>query len=69
MKAFLVSQVSGGIPDFSGLPHFGSVLCAITPNREWGLYLIAGTGQELLAIDELSQVYGLCLVSMNETSR
>jgi len=62
-KAFCVSAVSNGVPDFSGLPCSGNVLLAITPNRAWGLYIVTGTGGQLTAINALPTVYALCLVT------
>jgi hypothetical protein len=62
MKAFLISRMLDGNPDFSGMPYAGAVLCAKTPNN-WGIYIITGTADQLLAINALSQVYGICTVT------
>ena len=66
MKTFLVTQLSGGIPDFSNLPHTGNVLCAKTDDSTWGIYIVTGTSAQLAAINALPQVYGLCSVTADD---
>jgi hypothetical protein len=65
MKAFLVTRIIDGNPDFSGLLYSGAVLCAKTLNN-WGIYIATGTPAQLLAINALSHVYGLCTVTSPE---
>jgi len=62
-KAFLVSTISNGIPNFSDLPHTGNVLCAKTPGGGYGIYVVTGTGAQLVAINALPHVIGLCSVT------
>lgn len=61
--AFALVQMEGGYPkiDQQATPylahhHVGHV-------KNWGAYLITGTGQQLLAIDALPQVIGICAVT------
>lgn len=60
----MITHVTGGVPDFSGLPHTGDCLMAMEPGRDWGLYMVTGSQAQLDAINALSQVYLLCGVSV-----
>ncbi len=62
-KAFAICRMVGGVPDFSNLPCKGNVLCAKTPDRAWGIYIISGTLAQINAINALPQVTGLCAIS------
>jgi hypothetical protein len=63
MKAFLITSIIAGHPDFSRKPFKGCVLCAITPNREHGIYIVTGTAGQIAALNALSQVYAICAVT------
>jgi len=64
MKAFLVTRMIGGVPDFSGLPHTGNVLCAKTPTTlQYGIYIVTGTAAQVTAINALAQVVPLCAIT------
>jgi len=67
MKAFAICKMVGGYPeiDQNVTPYKGHVLAAQL-NENWGCYLISGTGHQLLAIDALPGVYGICAVTENE---
>ena len=49
MKAFVITSMTAGMPDFSGLPFNGCVLCAKTPNRAHGIYIVTGTSTQFAA--------------------
>jgi hypothetical protein len=68
-KAFLITTMTNGTPNFSGLPHFGSVLCARSPNDQFGIYIVTGTSAQLLAINALPQVFAICAVTSASNSR
>ena len=64
MKAFLVSRMVGGVPDFSDLPHTGNVLCAKTlTTPQYGIYIVTGTAAQITAINALAQVVPLCAIT------
>ncbi len=77
MRAFMIIKSIGGIPiinttDPMGAaytPCHGWVHCA--HYQDWTLYLLSGTGPQLLAIAALpaTRVVPLCLVSTNESDR
>ncbi len=69
MRAFALIHTTGGVPelDLEVTPYHGYVLCAAY--QSWGLYLLSGTGAQLLAIAALpaAKVVPLCLVSQGES--
>lgn len=65
-KAFLIAPMTGGVPDFSGLPFFGCTLCAKTHDRAWGIYIVTGKTPELAQIHALPNVYQICAVTREQ---
>ena len=67
-KAFMITHMEAGSPDFSGFPYNGCALCAKTPNREHGIYIVTATTAQLAAINVLPQVFFICLVTAPENA-
>ena len=67
-KMFSVIRMQGGSPEINQeeTPYYGYVLAAQL-KQEWGCYIISGTPKQLQAINALPQVYGICLVTENDT--
>lgn len=62
-QLFAVVSVSSGAPEIDAqtTPYRGYVHCG--GNANWGAYLISGTGAQLVAINALPNVYGICAVT------
>lgn len=64
-KMFCLINMNGGsdpqldrsITPYHGSNHIGNI------NRQWGAYLVSGTGPELVAIDALPQVVGIVAIT------
>lgn len=68
MKAFFIIRMdSDNRPDLNGMPYHGFVFC--DQIGQWGTYLVSGTGLQLKAIDALSHVYGICVVTESSDVR
>ena len=66
MRAYLIAEIAGGHPNFSALPYKGFVLGAMSGG--FGLYLVAATSDQLLAINSLSTTVGIStLADLDET--
>ncbi len=65
MKAFAIVSMTGGVPDIDPTvtPYYGYCLGAHIP--DWGLYLFSGTQAQLLAINALPSVTGICMVTQD----
>ncbi len=63
MKAFAIATQTNGIPNISSLPFAGWTQCGRVGT--FAAYLFSGTGPQLIAINALSNVYGL--VAMTES--
>ena len=63
MKMFCLVKMRGGEPDLNPTvtPYYGYVHAASV--GEWGAYLFSGTAAQLTAINALSDVYGIVVVT------
>ncbi len=65
MKAFAIIKMTGGHPaiDATATPYTGFTFCDSI--GQWGGYIVSGTGAQLRAIDDLTDVYGICVVTQD----
>lgn len=66
MRAYLISEMVGGNPDFGGLPYKGFALGAHAGG--FGLYLVGATSEQVAAINAHANTVGICtLADLDET--
>lgn len=70
MKAFAIISVTGGNPDIDTrvTPVAGWAL-AYQISANWGVYLVSGTGPQLVALNATAPVTGICNVTESAAAR
>jgi len=63
MRAYALTNMVNGNPDFGGLPFYGFVLLAHLSNYSFGIYEVSGTAAQLTAINNLTNVYRICTIA------
>jgi len=69
LKAFAFIRMEGGSPqiDQTVTPYYGFAF--VGRIGVWGAYIISGTRAQLLALNALPEVVGVCFVSNGDTER
>jgi len=69
LKAFAFIRMAGGSPqiDQTTTPYYG--FAYVGRIGVWGAYIISGTQAQLLALNALPEVVGVCFVSQADTER
>jgi hypothetical protein len=69
-KLFCLIQCQDSDPDLDrAATPFRAVLCCGRLNRNWGAYLVSGTGPQLAAVNALPHVYGIVVVTESGDER